>query len=260
MKMGNKDDAFAKSFKASLRKWGGYNALSIDDDSHLITEVSEHIAGIYQESMAPRRYREEGREDEWRQVAHVARAFLNAFLIQELDRRTDGPGCIHNLLELTESPIEATLLLALVLCAREHDIDITIEGQDPTSKYSFFTRYEGNLNQNIRIQPQANIGDYRVDLLLRFSGSRHQKIEPELPRTKTLWQEVPIESKVIVECDGHEYHERTKEQARKDKSRDRKLQSIGYPVYRYTGSEIYGDPFSCASEVVEVLTGISIEE
>lgn len=77
IKMGNKDDTFAKSFKASLRKWGGYNVLSIDDDSRLITKVSEHVAGIYPESMIPRRYREEGREDEWRQVAHATRDFLH---------------------------------------------------------------------------------------------------------------------------------------------------------------------------------------
>ena len=53
----------------------------------------------------------------------------------------------------------------------------------------------------------------------------------------------------VVECDGHDFHERTKEQARRDRSRDRRLQDAGYRVFRFTGSEIYRDPLGCADEV-----------
>jgi very-short-patch-repair endonuclease len=64
-----------------------------------------------------------------------------------------------------------------------------------------------------------------------------------------------VDKKMIVECDGHDFHEKTKEQARHDKERDRNLQSLGYFVYRYTGSELYADVFRGAAEVVHVLTG-----
>ncbi len=57
----------------------------------------------------------------------------------------------------------------------------------------------------------------------------------------------------IVECDGHEFHERTKEQAKKDRSRDRAFQAAGIPVFRFTGSEIYADPQECAREVTNFL-------
>lgn len=55
--------------------------------------------------------------------------------------------------------------------------------------------------------------------------------------------------RVIVEADGHDYHEKTKAQAAKDKRRDRFLQDKGYNVLRFTGSEITRDPFKCAEEV-----------
>ena len=57
---------------------------------------------------------------------------------------------------------------------------------------------------------------------------------------------------VLVECDGHEFHERTKEQASRDRSRDRCFQKI-HPVYRFTGSEIWNNPRDCWDEVREVL-------
>lgn len=55
----------------------------------------------------------------------------------------------------------------------------------------------------------------------------------------------------VVECDGHAYHERTKEQAQRDRSRDRRLQEEGYRVFRFTGSELYRDPLGCAREVLK---------
>ncbi len=55
--------------------------------------------------------------------------------------------------------------------------------------------------------------------------------------------------KIDVECDGHDFHEKTKEQAARDKRRDRSIQAKGIPVLRFTGSEIWNDPKKCAKEV-----------
>jgi len=52
-------------------------------------------------------------------------------------------------------------------------------------------------------------------------------------------------SHIAVELDGHEFHEKTKEQAKKDKAKDRFLQANGYLVARFTGSEIWLDPQKC---------------
>lgn len=54
---------------------------------------------------------------------------------------------------------------------------------------------------------------------------------------------------IAVELDGHDFHEKTKEQAQNDKEKDRFLQSHGYLVARFTGSEVYRDPQKCSNEV-----------
>lgn len=45
--------------------------------------------------------------------------------------------------------------------------------------------------------------------------------------------------KLCVYTDGHSYHERTEEQAQRDRNIDRKLQELGYQVLRYTGKDIH---------------------
>ncbi|AYO30830.1 DUF559 domain-containing protein [Biomaibacter acetigenes] len=59
--------------------------------------------------------------------------------------------------------------------------------------------------------------------------------------------------KLIIECDGHEFHEKTKEQAARDKQRDRMLMMAGYQIIHFTGSEIWADPYKCAREVIDLL-------
>jgi hypothetical protein len=44
--------------------------------------------------------------------------------------------------------------------------------------------------------------------------------------------------RLCIYTDGHTYHERTEDQALRDKNIDRKLQALGYTVLRYTGKEI----------------------
>ena len=58
---------------------------------------------------------------------------------------------------------------------------------------------------------------------------------------------------VAVECDGHEFHERTKEQAQHDKARDRALTADGWRVLRFTGSEVWADPQARVREIVSML-------
>jgi very-short-patch-repair endonuclease len=58
---------------------------------------------------------------------------------------------------------------------------------------------------------------------------------------------------VAVECDGHDFHEKTKSQAAYDKVRDRDIQSLGYYILRFTGSEIWKDPTKCANEVISMI-------
>lgn len=58
---------------------------------------------------------------------------------------------------------------------------------------------------------------------------------------------------LLVECDGHDFHERTKEQAARDRKKDRTLQAEGYIILRYTGSELWEDPMQCAADAARTL-------
>ena len=55
--------------------------------------------------------------------------------------------------------------------------------------------------------------------------------------------------KLIVEVDGHDYHDRTKEQASYDRKRDRELTLEGYRVVRFTGSDVFNHPAECAEDI-----------
>lgn len=83
---------------------------------------------------------------------------------------------------------------------------------------------------------QQKIGSYRADFVVVGVASENAK---------------PVT--VVVECDGHDFHERTKQQAQRDRRRDREMTALGYRVFRFTGSEIWADPRSCATEVMNFL-------
>lgn len=57
--------------------------------------------------------------------------------------------------------------------------------------------------------------------------------------------------RLAIECDDHAFHGRMKEQAARDRSRDRALQAAGFTVMRFTGTEIFRNPLGCACEVLE---------
>lgn len=88
--------------------------------------------------------------------------------------------------------------------------------------------------QHIIAAPQVSCGPYTVDFLLRIGTGESARF-------------------VAVECDGHAYHDKTPDQAARDKSRDRYLASNGLVVLRFTGSEIWADPLACADEAMGVL-------
>lgn len=61
------------------------------------------------------------------------------------------------------------------------------------------------------------------------------------------------EKRFVIECDGHEFHQKTKEQVKKDNERTRNLQAAGYEVIRFSGTEIWHKPYICATEVLNII-------
>lgn len=55
---------------------------------------------------------------------------------------------------------------------------------------------------------------------------------------------------IVIEFDGHDYHERTKEQVIARNQRDRDFQERGYRVLHFSGSEIFKDGERVLTDVV----------
>jgi len=90
-----------------------------------------------------------------------------------------------------------------------------------------------------RFCPQYKVGVYRIDIALFLElGSNSYKL--------------------AIECDGHDYHERTEKQARRDKKKDRYLQSQGWLIARFTGSEIYKNPCKCLEKAIDMVIELDI--
>lgn len=150
-------------------------------------------------------------------------------------------GEVDMALRQTESPIERLMLLALYIWAQRYGDTVAFKCQGE------FTGYYRQFEDGFLIEPQAVVGQYRVDFLVEWKF-----LMPVRDESKPVseWGSRMYHNRLIVECDGHDFHEKTKEQAKRDKARDRELTKFGYPVFHYTGSEIWNDVFKCAKEVI----------
>lgn len=80
---------------------------------------------------------------------------------------------------------------------------------------------------------------YRIDFLL----------QPNYERMRRLYDAGLDWPKIAVELDGHDFHERTREQVTHRNARDRDLQCDGWIVLHYSGSELVRDPEACVGDV-----------
>lgn len=57
-------------------------------------------------------------------------------------------------------------------------------------------------------------------------------------------------TRIFIELDGHDFHEKTKEQVAHDKKRERDLSDKCDALLRYSGSEVYQDPSKVVNDVL----------
>lgn len=151
-------------------------------------------------------------------------------------RRYDDPD-----LNVFQSPIEEMLAVAIVVAGEE---SLFLGFQDGTDRLRAW--YEQHAPSVI---PWLDIGASRIAegrWHVFFAQMPEGEYSIDLALCGTGLQ-------LAIECDGHDFHERTKEQARHDKQRDRYLIAKGWTVIRFTGSEIWADPIRCAYQVIEIV-------
>ena len=146
---------------------------------------------------------------------------------------------IIELLERCESPVEQMLVAALwdMWRCRVRDsrlgMGAVLEGSPHSSPI-----------RRVIIEPQKVItterARYRADVMVYVTpgDDKGRGIAP---------------GPLVVEVDGHEFHERTKFQAASDRQRDRAMIAEGFRVIRFTGQEVFRDPGKCAREVSNLL-------
>ena len=152
---------------------------------------------------------------------------------------------LNQVIPKCESPIERLLVEAIMLSFTHRAICDLGESLGP-SKFESRLPISGEEKEKNRIgewnfiDAQVEVGKYRADIVVcRFEYRSEQADRTPL---------------IIVECDGHDFHERTKDQAKRDKSRDRFFQEEGHCVLRFTGSEIWQDAWGCASQINRFLS------
>jgi hypothetical protein len=92
----------------------------------------------------------------------------------------------------------------------------------------------------------------RFHLILQ-PGYPNIKVENRTVRPDMLfWVPSDPSVKIVVECDGFEYHS-DKVVFIHDRKRDRSLKAAGYEVLRYSGSEIHKDPIGASNDLGKYL-------
>lgn len=162
---------------------------------------------------------------------------LIAKTIENFDTMMHDTGTSLN----SESEIEE--MLSFVFCAYQH-VPFYSDTQFNYQAMSWcfpqvwtLAEAEGRvwLPGTVYVFSQVEIADYRVDFLAIMKFAPHGR--------------EPTTFYLAIECDGHDFHEKTKEQARRDKSRDRALLLSGIPCMRFAGSEIWKDAYACGKQV-----------
>lgn len=120
-----------------------------------------------------------------------------------------------------ESPIEEYLAMTLRM------LNIELIGL-----YNPFVKITKFAKQEVIV---CNENTYRVDFLISVEYKNQGKTD------------------YVIECDGHEFHQKTKEQVERDNKRTRNLQKAGYEIIRFSGTEIYYNAIKCAKEVLNII-------
>lgn len=131
---------------------------------------------------------------------------------------------LYNCLIDCESPIEQ--LMALELDRVRHRLDSWLSNIE-----IFDILYQE--------KKELNGKNYRFDFLINIEF----KILGKYGNSVNL----------VIECDGHDFHQKTKEQVKRDYEKDRNLQMAGYYIFRFSGSEIYNNLQMCGQRITEFI-------
>ena len=133
------------------------------------------------------------------------------------------------------SPIERQFLMAIAAAGLRDVGEIQTDGSGGT--------VIGWDVDRLVIESQFKVLKYRVDFKITLIDG--YRTSAGLPHASTS---------ILVECDGHNWHDRTKQQAAADRKRSNAIVTSGHTLLRFTGSQIFKDAEACAVEVITALS------
>lgn len=136
-----------------------------------------------------------------------------------------------------QSPLEATFYWAMDDIVQEFGGGVmmandTVSLSDVEREHGYGT-FGLMASYHMYVWSQVKLGKYTADFLIAYRPGRQRDVRY-----------------LVIECDGHDFHERTKKQAEHDRRRDREMLSAGIPVLRVTGSEVWRSPIRAAFDVL----------
>ena len=148
---------------------------------------------------------------------------------------------LNDFLNETQSPIEELFALKMLKSQEAFYVQNRIN-RLPLEYFEKDKQFE---------EMEATIDFYGRTLLLipQFKVQQYHTIDFLLYLPK-------YDIRIAIECDGHDFHEKTKEQAKKDKQRDRYLVANNFYIFRYSGSEIYEKGNSIFREIEDFLINL----
>jgi len=105
-----------------------------------------------------------------------------------------------------------------------------------------------DLRNSFRFNPYIDIVEIERQEEIKC-GSNKYRVDFLIP----VWYANQGGIMFVIECDGYEFHQKTKEQVENDNKRHRNLQKYGYEVIRFSGSEIWTSPSKCVFDILNII-------
>lgn len=171
-------------------------------------------------------------------------------------------GQVQQLIRDCESPAERQFMLGLFLLGADAVESISVSD---TGEVLWLIRklYRGTLTFGVSLQFEVANWEWECPCV---GTGKEEECEHEAPPVARCdfrfftpcGSEYPS-VELIVEIDGHDFHDRTKEQAARDRARDRAILAQPYAhntaLIRFTAAEVFADPAAVAREALGIFCG-----
>jgi hypothetical protein len=127
----------------------------------------------------------------------------------------------------------------------------------PNSAEEFYS-FEGEIR--ITLDPMSSISFSIFPQAPIHANKRKYILDFEICVIHTTESRNCIMHDFAVEIDGHEWHEKTKEQVARDKARERDLLRSNIRVIRFSGYEVFHDPLKAANETWSIIIAALSED